>query len=295
MKPAEGIYCALITPLTKDEQVDCEAAARITQYVSNAGMDGLLALGSTGEQIALTSKSKRDFIIAARNACPDKPLIVGCGATGTKLTIENVHVAQELGADAVIITPPCFYPFGAAELTAYYNEIAQESAVPIYLYNITRFVGTRIPVETVRQLLNNPKIIGIKESDRDEAYVGELLEVAKERPDFSVLQGSERIFLKSFDLGCRAGVTVVGNLAPTIAPKMYRAWRENRREEAKKLQQELLDYAAVITMHGRFPQELKTAMSYKELCEPYMTSPFMPLDEVQIASLKEALDKLVHK
>lgn len=294
-KEIGGILCALVTPLNKYEQVDREAAVRIAKNVEQAGTDGLLVLGSTGEQIALTRENKRAMISAVRESCPDLPLIAGCGATGTTLAIQNVRDAQESGADAVIVTPPCFYPFGADALTEYYTAIANASDVPVYLYNISRFVGTKIPVETVRQLLDHPKIRGIKESDRDEDYVAELLSVSRDRPDFAVLQGSERIFLRSFDRGCKGGVTVVGNLAPEIAPAMYRAWKSGNRPEAERLQQKLLDYVAVITMHGRFPQELKEAMSSKGLCESYMTSPFIPLTREQNESLHRALAELEAK
>lgn len=296
MDAAKGIYCALVTPFTETEEIDHEAAARITRHVVNGGMDGLLALGSTGEQIALDSESKKVFLKTVRSAMPvDMPLIAGCGATSTRLAIKNVQDAQEVGVDAVILTPPCFYPFGDDALVAYFTDVAREASVPVYIYNISRYVGVRISPEVVRRLLDNSKIMGIKESDRDEEYLGKLLEVSAGRDDFSVIQGSERIFTKSFDRGCKAGVTVVGNLAPDIAPALYQAWREHRTAEAEQLQQQLLDYVAVITMLGMFPQELKACMNTKGLCSARMTAPFVSMDTEQKSKLLEALKKLEAK
>ena len=293
MKRAKGVYCALVTPFTDNEDIDLEAAARITRRVVEGGTHGILALGSTGEQIAIGRESKKAYVKAVRKAMPSgMPLMVGCGATGTKLAIDNIHDAQEAGADSVILTPPCFYPFGDDALVAYFEQAAAASDVPVYLYNISRFVGVKIGAETVRRLLDNPKIAGIKESDRDEAYLRELLSISAGREDFAVIQGSERIFVKSFEWGCPAGVTVVGNLAPDIAPALYEAFIAGEREKAEALQQKLLDYVKVITMLGRFPQELKACMEYKGVCSRRMTSPFCDLTQEELNRLICALEEL---
>lgn len=293
MEAVKGILCATVTPLRADETVDTEAVGRICRHVVNGGVNGILVLGSTGEGLALDQEAKRAVIRATRENIPSAmPLIAGCGATSTKMAIDNIHDAEECGADAVILTPPCFYPFGDDALVTYFTECAQASHVPVYLYNISRFVGVRISPEVVRRLLDNPKIQGIKESDRDEAYVQELLNVSKDRKDFAVIQGSERIFLQSFDWGCPAGVTVVGNLAPDITPKLYKAWKEGNREEAERMQKKSLDYVKVITMLGMFPQELKTCMAYKGLCESHMTSPFPKMPESKREELIQALIEL---
>ncbi len=296
MKAAKGIYCALVTPLTEKEEIDVEGVEKLARHVIAGGVDGLLALGSTGEQIALARESKRRMLQTLRAVMPsDMPLMAGCGATSTKLAIENIRDAEEAGADAVILTPPCFYPFGDDALVAYFTQAAAAAHVPVYLYNISRFVGVRIGSDVVRRLLDNPMIMGIKESDRDEEYLQKLLDIAGQREDFAVIQGSERIFTKSFDRGCSAGVTVVGNLAPSIAPALYRAWREKRTQDAEALQRQLLEYVSVITLLGMFPQELKMCMSRKGICKPYMTSPFTAMTNRQRETLLCALAELEKK
>lgn len=292
MKAAQGIYCALVTPLNPDESVDVQAAQRIAAHMAEGGTDGILALGSTGEQIALTAKAKNAMIAAVRKAWPKPTLMVGCGSTSTALTLENVRAAQDLGADSVIITPPCFYPFDADALTRYYETIADQSRIPVYLYNISRFAGVRIPVETVQRLLAHPNIMGIKESDRDEDYLSELLQISSFREDFSVMQGSDRLLLSSLEAGCKAGVTVVGNLEPKLPVALYQAWKNGLHTQAQELQKKLLSYVQLITCLGRYPQELKALMNQRGLCAPTMTSPFLPLSPEQLRFLEEALAKL---
>ncbi len=293
MKEIKGILCALVTPLTDREDINREAAVRLCNHVTSGGVDGLIALGSTGEQIALDRQAKIAFVQTLRHAMPvGLPLVAGCGATSTRLAVQNAQDAQKAGADAVIVTPPCFYPFGDRELVRYYTEIAASIDVPVYLYNISRYTKTKISPNIVRRLLDNPRIKGIKESDRDEPYVQELLAIAKQRPDFGVFQGSDRIFLKSFQWGCRGGVTVVGNIAPSLAPALYRAFLSGNMQRADALQSKLLDYVSVLTMLGRFPLEIKVILERLGICGATMTSPFAPVTGEERARLFEAMDRL---
>lgn len=293
----KGIVCAMVTPLNPHEDIDLEATDRLTKHVVQGGADAILALGSTGEQIALDRNAKRTFLAQVKASLPQKiPLIAGCGATSTRLAIENVEDAQKAQADAVILTPPCFYPFDDDGMVRYFTEVANAAQVPVFLYNISRYVGSKIGVEAVRRLMEHPAIQGIKESDRDEAYLQQLLAIAREsRPDFTVIQGSERIFLKSFQWGCKAGVTVVGNLYPSIAPALWQAWCQKNILRAEALQQQLLDCVALITMLGRFPAELKQCLQIKGLCSARMTSPFQELTARQIEELSRALKQLEEK
>ena len=294
MDMTQGIVCALVTPLLENEDNDLDATARLTDYVVGGGVNGLLALGSTGEQIALTRENKIAFLSAVRSSMPGgMPLIAGCGATSTRLAIQNIQDAQKAGADAVILTPPCFYPFGDDGMVRYFSEAAQAADVPLYLYNISRFVGTKIGLGAVQTLMENPKIAGIKESDRDEAYFTALLAMARgNRPDFNVIQGSERVFVKSFLMGCTAGVTVLGNLVPDIAPKLWKAFRDGDIRQAEALQNRLLEYVSLVTMYGMFPGELKYCCSIKDICSAVMTSPFAKLTSEQGLQLSAALEQL---
>ncbi len=294
METMRGILCALVTPLSENEDIDLDASARLTEYVVGGGVDGLLALGSTGEQIALTRGNKTAFLSAVRGSMPKTmPLIAGCGSTSTRLAIQNIADAQKAGADAVILTLPCFYPSGDDGMVRYFSEAAQAADVPVYLYNISRFVGSKIGLGAVRRLMDNPRIAGIKESDRDEEYFAALLAMAKEnRPDFNVIQGSDRLFLTSFRQGCGAGVTVIGNLAPAIAPMLWQAFGKGDILQAEALQSRLLEYVSLVTMFGMFPGELKYCISLKGICRAVMTSPFAPLTGGQRVKLTAAMEQL---
>ena len=110
------------------------------------------------------------------------------------------------------------------------------------------------------------------------------------------MQGSERVFVQSFDMGCPAGVTVVGNVDAEPAVRLYHAWKDGNREEADRLQALLLDYVRVITMLGMFPQELKICMKGMGLLRSdRMTSPFPEVTDTQRKKVLDALNTLNHK
>lgn len=294
MKEIKGILCALLTPLNEDESIDLDAAERLTEFVAAGGTNGILALGSTGESIALDREARNSFVKKVREYIPDEmPLLVGCGATSTKLAIRNCKDAQALGADGVIVTAPCFYPFGEDALSKYYEEVADAVDIPVYLYNISRFVRTTLTTSLVKRLSQDSRIKGIKESDRNEELVQQLIAVTAHREDFAVIQGSDRIFLKSFDWGCKAGVTVVGNVAPELPVRLYRAWADGRREEAQALQENLLHYVQAITCLGRYPQEMKAILAGRGMMKDIMTSPFVPLTDGEKKTVMAAWNELI--
>ena len=288
----KGIWCAMVTPLDNNENIDREAAVRTAKRIVSQGVDGLLLLGSTGEGIALTREAKKDQIRTVRGAV-DVPVMAGCGTTSTRLSIENVYAAADAGADAVILTPPCFYPFGADALYEYYSAVSKASPLPVYIYNISRYVGVRVPVETVRRLKDDPKICGIKESDRDLDYLKELLDATKDRPDFSVMEGSERVFAQSFAMGSPAGVTVVGNIDARPSVALYKAFLAGDKARVDAMQKLTLDLVRVITTLGLFPKELKICMKGMGLLDSdRMTSPFPEVTDAQREQVLDAFRAL---
>lgn len=280
----QGIICALITPIDDQERIDESAVGRLVKHVTSGGVKSLIALGSTGEQANLRDSEKQRFIKAVKNTIPDGiSLIAGTGDTGTLRAIDNSKRAQDAGADAVIITPPSYYPCDDKALMEYYERIAEAIDIPVILYNISRFTGNKLSVELVKDLCADHRIIGIKDSDRDMDYFNKLLEATRGQKHFSVIQGSDRVFVESFAAGSPAGVSVTANICPELVVKLYDKFREGNMAEAERLQQRNLDVVKVIIRHGCFPVELKTVAAGLGLCDARATSPFpvLPNDSAE--------------
>lgn len=289
----KGIICALVTPLTARETIDTRSSRRLIRHVLAGGVNGILALGSTGEQASLTDRERRRFIKVAREEVPDHiPFIVGTGDTGTKRALENNKAAGDLGADAVIITPPCFYPLDDQAVIRYYEELAAGTDIPIILYNIPRFTKIKISVDVVKKLSGNPRIIGIKDSSRDMVYLRELIQITQGRESFTVIQGSDRLLLNSFTRGSPAAVVVTGNIIPGLSVQLYKEFLTGNLEQAGKLQEKILCIVEIITKFNCFPVELKTILNIKGICPGIATSPFNPLSKEEILALKDEISAI---
>ena len=265
----EGIICALITPLTEQEKIDERGVDKLLERVVGGGIKTLLALGSTGEQATLRDAEKRRLLQVVKNAMPaGVALIVGTGDTGTLRAIDNAKMAQDAGADAVIVTPPSYYLFDDGALLNYYERIAEAIELPIILYNISRYTGNKLSLELVKRLSADQRIIGIKDSDRDMDYFHKLLERTHAQKHFSVIQGSDRLFVESFVAGAPAGVSVTANIYPELTVSLYDHYRRGDIGGAQARQQRNLELVKVIIRHGCFPVELKTAADNPARKEP---------------------------
>lgn len=292
----EGIICALLTPLTAEENIDREATGRLVDHVVSGGIRLVIALGSTGEQANLREREKQIFLEAVRQALPDKiPLIAGVGDTGTQRTIDNCRVAQDAGADALIVTPPSYYIFDDKALLEYYRKIADETKLPLILYNISRYTGNKLSADLVRQLCDHPRIIGIKDSDRDMDCFREFLRITQGRDDFAVIQGSDRVLLESFVAGSSAGVSVTANICPSLTVKLFENFARGDLTSAQNFQDKNLDLVKIIIRHGCFPVELKTAAAGMGLCSAAATSPFFALSAADAQNIVKDVNQLIER
>jgi len=290
----QGIICALITPLTEQEKIDLRGVDQLLERVIGGGINTLLALGSTGEQAMLRDAEKQRMLQAVKSALPaGVALIVGTGDTGTERAIDNAKMAQDAGADAVIVTPPSYYPFADGSLQEYYERIAEAIALPVILYNISRFTGNKLSQELVTKLSADQRIIGIKDSDRDMDYFRQLLKLTQAHKHFAVIQGSDRLLVESFVAGSPAGVSVTANIYPELTVSLYEQCRRGDSVGAQTLQQRNLELVKVIIRHGCFPVELKTAAAGLGLCQAMASSPFPVLSEQDRQQLVHDVQKII--
>jgi dihydrodipicolinate synthase/N-acetylneuraminate lyase len=163
----EGIYAAVTTPFYPDERIYFrKIEANMARY-SRSLLAGMVVLGSTGEAVMLDDAESREVLRASAEAtAPDKVLIAGVGREGVGATLALAEAAAEFGYDAVLVRPPSYY---AGQLTAaavlnYYRSVADQSSLPVVLYNIPKCVPYQIPIEIIAELADHPNIVGIKDS-----------------------------------------------------------------------------------------------------------------------------------
>src|SRR5439155_659409 len=144
-----GVLVALATPLNRDGSVDEPSITRLVEHVLAGGVHGLLPLGSTGEGAALDEAARRRVLSAVVEAGAGRvPVICGVAQASVASVRTEIESAARLGADAVLVAPPFYYPMDQASVLAFYRRIAEAAPVPILVYNIPQFTKVVVDAAT---------------------------------------------------------------------------------------------------------------------------------------------------
>jgi len=256
-----GILPPCSTPF-RDEEVDLDGVRSNTRRAMRTGLRGLVMLGSNGEAPFIDLDELERIVAVARDEVPaDRVLIAGTGQQSTRLTRAACRAAARAGADAVLVlTPSVFKPQLTADaLLRHYRIVADDSPVPVLLYNHPAATGVNLTPNMARTLAEHPNIAGIKESSGNVEVVAEL--AAHARPGFQVIVGVAPTLYPSLVVGADGGVVAVANAIPELCVRLHALVREGRHGEALGLQRAITPLArAVTTTHGvpglKFAMEL---------------------------------------
>ncbi|MGE5672468.1 MAG: dihydrodipicolinate synthase family protein [Mycobacterium leprae] len=274
---------------------DAEGNLRLDQYQANirklcdAGVDGVLLLGSNGEYVYLTEAEKLAVIKAGLEALPPGKLgLVGTGCESTRATIALTEAAADMGADAVLVVHPNYYkPLMTKEvLVEHYRAVAKASPVPTLLYSVPKFTGFDIPVDVAATLSQEENIIGMKDSAGNVIQLHEVL--TRSRPGWNVLVGTGSAFMAALSVGVTGGVLALADVAPAECALLYRLCREGEWEKARELQTRLLPVNQAVGGSMGIPG-VKAAMEMLGYYGGAPRRPLLPLGEADRAKLRQIL------
>ena len=284
-----GVLVALVTPMTHEGRVDDPAVERLVQHVIGGGVHGLLALGSTGETASLDEGGRRAVLEAVVKAARGRvPVICGVAQSHLAAAHAEVEAAQKLGADAVLVAPPFYYPTDQAGVLAFYRELAAGSALPLMLYNIPQFTKVVAEPATVATLAREGTIQGIKDSSRDFEYFEGVCIATRDMPEFRIFTGSDTMLLASLAMGGAGTICGAGNVAPAMVVRIFDAYARGDIDAARHAQDRLYELVGAVRS-GVFPLAIKAALHMMGICEPWSAPPVRQLDERLAGPLREAL------
>jgi 4-hydroxy-2-oxoglutarate aldolase len=165
-----GVFPPIATPFDDRGTVDADAIRANVPRWLDAGVRGIVALGSNGEAPLLDEREADAVVAAARDVIPrDRLLIAGTGRESTRGTITASRRAAELGADAVLVRTPSYFKSRMTPdaFVAHYTALAEAMSIPVLLYNYPAVTGLTLTADTVARLAQHPNIIGIKETSTD--------------------------------------------------------------------------------------------------------------------------------
>lgn len=278
----KGIMAPVTTPFEAGEgQLAIRAFAGNVRAHLDAGCAGVVVAGSTGEAALLDEDERRRLLTAARDVVPaDKWLIAGVGAESTRQTIRRAADASSLGADAVLVVGPHYYPESSTPtaLLAHYRAVADASRAPVVLYSIPKYMHYAIPPAVVQELARHPNIIGIKDSGGDLGILGGYL--AAQSDTFSVLTGNGTTLARAVAAGVRGGILAVALLVPALVEAVW---------EDGALQEQLTPVGREIVGELGVPG-VKAAMDEVGLYGGPVRSPLQRVGEPTRARVRQILD-----
>lgn len=271
----------------------------IASFISNlnahmqAGLHGVVVCGSTGEAALLTEDERRVLCEAARGVVPrTKVLLMGAGAESTRQTLRRCADAKLAGADAVLVVAPHYYSnaMNLEALRVHYRAVADESPLPVVLYNIPKYMHFALPAELVAELAKHPNVIGIKDSSGDINMLKGFL--AAQSDSFTVLTGNGGTFVPALEAGARGGILAVSLFAPALSLQMYDAFRSGDLATAAEAQATMKPLAVTIVAELGVAG-VKTACDVVGLHGGPVRRPLVDLDEAAEQRVRELLAGVV--
>jgi 4-hydroxy-tetrahydrodipicolinate synthase len=267
-----GVYPAMVTPLTPEEKVDKAAMRKVVRYCLDGGVHGLLVLGTTGEFPAMTDAMRQDAIETTLDEVRGRvPVLIGCGEPGTRRTIEQIKAAARTKADGVLVAIPYYFPLDQAAVIRHYEMVAESSELPVVLYNFPQMTKITMAPDTVAKLAGHPNIIGVKDSAGDFVSMQRYIEVTA-GSEFGLMSGNPALGLSAYQLGAKGGIFAGCSLAPKLCADVYNAFIKDDMESAISLQK----MASLIPLMGGFGPNsavIKFGLDKLGVCGPTVSAP----------------------
>jgi 4-hydroxy-tetrahydrodipicolinate synthase len=287
-----GVYTALITPFTKEGNVDEEALGKIVEDQIANGIDGLVPCGTTGESPTL-SHDEHDRVIklTVDYAKGRVPVIAGTGSNATSEAIRLARHAEENGVDAHLQVNPYYNKPTQKGLYLHFKAVADAVKKPVIVYNIKGRTGVNVETPTLVRLMRDcGNVKGVKEAS---GSLDQMKDVIHNREgDFSVLSGDDNMTLSLLRAGGDGVVSVASNLIPRRMVDFVHAALDGDFDTAQREEDRLMEFFKALFLETN-PIPIKTAMSMRGWCEETFRLPMCSFsEESNYRVLEEIIDRI---
>lgn len=262
--PIQGIFTPNIVPLDAKGDINEAELRRYVDWLIEMGVHGLYPNGSTGEFTRFTAEERRRIVkIVCEQTAGRVPVLAGAAEASVGETIAACERYAEYGARAVAIVSPFYYKLSPESVYAYFREIALHSPIDVTLYNIPMFASP-IDVPTIRRLAEFERIIGIKDSSGDMAFMMRMISAVKPvRPDFTFLTGWEAVLVPMLLIGVNGGTNATSGVVPELTKRLYELTRAGQIDEAMRLQYRMLELFDAMLFSADFPEGFRAAVELR--------------------------------
>jgi len=255
----KGVLPAVVTPLTAKGSIDEKTLRRLVNYLIDGGVHGLFVVGTVGEFYGLTPEEKREVVqISVDEAKKRVPVYAGAGAITTRECVMLTNIAEESGADAVSVLTPMFISPNQEELYLHYKTIAQNTSLPVLLYNNLPRTGVNITPATAARLAEIDNVVGIKDSSGDFTLTAEYIRETRDKC-FSVMAGRDTLIHACLCHGGAGAIAACANVAPRLVADIYDKYVAGDLRGSLEAQFALAPLRIAFTL-GSFPTVIKEAL-----------------------------------
>lgn len=277
----------MVTPMRPDGSLDLDAAQRLATHLVDAGHDGLVVSGTTGESPTTSAAEKDELLRAVVDAVGQRAVIVaGAGSNDTAKSIESVQAAAKAGAHAVLAVTPYYNKPPQAGLVAHFMAIADASDLPVMLYDIPGRSGIAIARETYLRIAGHERIAAVKDARGDLWFASEMMQ----ETGLDWYSGDDAMNLGHFVNGAVGFVGVTSQVAPTAYREMADAVVEGRWDDARAVHRRLTPLVNAVMNVTQGAIMAKAGLAVQGLiASPGVRLPLVEADDAQTALVRDAI------
>ena len=285
----EGCLTALVTPF-KDGKVDFDGLAKLVDWQIEQGVDGIVAVGTTGESATLDVDEHVAVIAATVKAAKGRvPVVAGAGGNATSEALALTEASERAGADALLHVTPYYNRPNQEGLYRHFEAISKSTKLPIVLYNVPSRTACDLLTDTVVRLAELPNVVAIKDATGNLVRGSEL--VAKVGDRITVLSGDDGTSFPLYACGGRGVISVVSNVAPRAMSDMWDAVKAGDWDRAKKRHFELRVLSQMLFAEPS-PAPTKAALALMGRCTMDVRLPLVAASSALVEQLRTELRTL---
>ncbi|MBN8823855.1 MULTISPECIES: dihydrodipicolinate synthase family protein [unclassified Spirosoma] len=285
----EGVYPALLTPFTADDQLDLPLFEKNLRAQLEAGVHGFIIGGSLGEASTLLNDEKIELLRSALAVSAGTvPVLVNIAEQATKQAIARAQEAEKAGADGLMLLPPMRYPADSRETVTFFKAVAQETSLPIMIYNNPYDYKIMTTVAMFEKLAVLPNIQAVKESTRDLTNITRMRNAFGDR--YKLLGGVDTLALEALLLGCDGWVGGLVDAFPVETVAIYELAKTGQLVEALAIYRWFMPLLE-LDIHPKLVQYIKLAATATGLGSEYVRPPRLPLIGAEREHVQEIIQK----
>lgn len=285
MNSFDGIWVPLVTPFHHGK-LDLNAAQELAHYLVQAGVNGLVIAGTTGEGSSLDKYEQQLLLMAVREVVGNNyPLVVGLGGSSTYELLDKVKRFKPDTLSGFLISPPAYVRPAQEGIRLHFNAIASVTELPIILYNIPARTGINISVTVIAELAKNPQFVAIKECGNQ---MRDLLALKK----VSVLSGNDESLFDDLRLGASGAISAAAHIRPDLFVLLHDLVGNGDIKHAHELFAQLLPLIKLLFSESN-PAPVKAALAMQGFINDSLRLPMTSMSASGKAALSKALDKVM--